>query len=81
VGNDFVAMLPTLGIALIVFGLFYYTTWQVIALPGEIEEDKSNRRRINPNQDDTHVAARWSARDDTPGNGPISRCILPGRGF
>jgi hypothetical protein len=58
--------------------VFKNTTWQVIALPGEIEEDKGSRKRINSAQDDTHVANRWSARDDTSGDGSLSRRLLSG---
>ena len=52
------------------------TTWQVIALVGEIEEDRDSSRRRNSAQDDMHVANRGSARDDTPGNGAIPRPFL-----
>jgi transposase len=60
---------------------FHFTTWQVIALPGEIDEDRSSRRRINSDQDDTHVANCRSARDDTSGHGSLSRRLLSGRKF
>ena len=59
-----IPFLPTQGL--------HHTTWQVIALPGEIEEDKDRSRRRNSDQDDMHVADRGSARDDTPGDGSLS---------
>src|SRR5215475_5102691 len=37
------------------------------------------QERRNPDQDDSHVANRRSARDDPPGAGPIPRRLLSGR--
>jgi uncharacterized protein (DUF1684 family) len=52
------------------------TTWRVIALYGEIEEDRS-RRRETETKEAIHVADHRGARDDPPRAGPLSPTVLP----